>query len=250
MCDGCVGREEFEELRGEVEALREEDRELRDELAKKDDRIDEVEEENEELQERVEEAEAEAEKARTVAREIAASVAEIETETTADGGEEQGPQSASSPLDFFLNCQQFHVNQSLSKNRARAVEIVRRREEFGRKDSSSEAWYISRENVETALTAILGERPHRETQRRVWKFIGDMGGPDAEETTLQGNSTPWEGTLGKKKNKEVYKVGPEAHERFSESRYVGMNLLADGKPGTARDALHGGVTPVVTGVRS
>lgn len=220
-----VPRDEFEQLVERVDELEEE----------KDERI-------EELEQRVEEAEAEAEKARTVAKEIAASVNALQEETETDGGEQQGPDSANSPMDFFLNCQQFHVNQALNENRARAVEAVRRRDEFARKGNDGN-WYYTRESLKDALTASLGTRPHRETVRRVWSYIGEMGGRDVEVTKLYGTASPYEDG-----GPEAYKIDPETAERFSESRYVGMNLLADGKPGKAKDVLSGGVTPVVTGV--
>lgn len=206
-----------------------------------------VEEETEQLRERVEEAEAEAERARTVSKEIAASVNVLQEETEPDAGEQRGPDSASSPMDFFLNCQQFHVNQALNENRARAVQIIRRREEFGRQDNTGN-WFLTRDQVETGLTAILGERPHRQTIQRVWKYIGEMGGSDVEEKLLMGTASPWDRTPGEEDGRTAYKIEPETDERFEEARYVGLNLLADGKPGTARDVLSGGVTPVVTGV--
>ncbi|MFC4989385.1 hypothetical protein [Saliphagus infecundisoli] len=100
-----------------------------------------------------------------------------------------GPGEASSPMDFFLNCQQYHVNQSLSANRARAVEIVRRRAEFAKRRNGDGRLFFDSEALKEALLAIMGEQPHRETQQRVWRYIREMGGPDITEKQPMADPT-------------------------------------------------------------
>lgn len=298
-CDGCVSREEFQEVVGELqkvqetvvdqadqmEELREENAELRqnvdenegelaevkdelqeeredkqqikaekrvleqrvdllkEDLEHSDQRIDELEEEVADLEERVEEAEEGSQKAEETAeqsvatsREIAAKVNAIEDDPTAESGD--GPPESSSPMDFFLNCQQALVNQSVSENRARAVQLVRRRDEFGQRDNKGR-WYFDRDAVREGLTAIMGTKPYRETVRRVWRYMDEMSGRDVRQKTVK--------PARRAKKREVLVVMEEADERFNEARYVGMNLLRGGSPQAGRQVLQGGVTPVVTG---
>lgn len=235
-------REAREALQNELTECRAEIKRNKKLLEKVDtERIEELEETQDEHSERIEEAEETAEQSVSSSREIAASVNAMKNESESDEPE-QAAGKATSPMDFFINCQQYHVNQTLSNNRARAVEIVRRRDEFSREGSYRGSRIFEKDDVKEALTAIQGKRPHRETVRRVWDYISDMGGKDVYEATVQV------GTTRSGSRKEVIRVSPDADERFNEGRYVGMNLLSHTNgPDAARSVLSGGVTPVVTG---
>ena len=206
------------------------------------------------LEERVKALEADAEKAESTRKHLTKSVSELServeasgTDATTDAGDQQdgtagtdetatqaGPTPASSSLDFFLNNDQYYVNQAVSSNRARAVETVRRWQEFATVGRSDNIWF-RREDVKEALTAIMGKKPHRQTIARVYEKIDEMGGQDVRETSFGA----WKANGGEK----ALKATPETMDRFEEGRYVGMGLLSgNGSTGSTPDAL----TTVVT----
>lgn len=222
------------QLSKRVENLEEDNRE-------KGDRINELEEQVAEL----EDAKEAAEDAVATSKEIASAVNALQEDDVGEGDDRGGdrgdhPAEASSPMDFFVNCQQFHVDRKLSANRARAVQIVRRYDEFAQKGRGTGAVIFEKSDVVQALHVIMGKRPHRETANRVWEYIDGMGKQDIEQTTVQ---------IGREDSKkEVLKITPDTLERFDEGRYVGMNLLEGINAGEAQNvARGGGVTPVVTG---
>ncbi|WMT10351.1 hypothetical protein NP511_22565 (plasmid) [Natrinema thermotolerans] len=221
------------QLKKRVENLEEDNRE-------KGDRINELEEQVADL----EDAKEAAEDAVATSKEIASAVNALQEDDVGGGGDRDGgrgdqPAEASSPMDFFVNCQQFHVDRKLSANRARAVQIVRRHEEFAQKGRATGARIFEKSDVAQALHVIMGKSPHRETVNRVWEYIDGMGKQDIEQKDIQ---------VGKEDSKkEALKITSDTLERFDEGRYVGMNLLEGINAGEAQNvARGGGVTPVVT----
>ncbi|WP_224829155.1 hypothetical protein [Saliphagus infecundisoli] len=224
--------------------------ELTDDMEEVTDDVEAVTDEVDDLEERVDDVEETADQSVATSKEIAATVngalEERDTDTDETEGDSKstdtaGPGEASSPMDFFLNCQQYHVNQSLSANRARAVEIVRRRAEFAKRRNGDGRLFFDSAALKEALLAIMGEQPHRETRQRVWRYIREMGGPDITEKQSMVDPT------NQQSKKVVLEIDDDADDRFDEGRYVGLNLLADMN---SRDVAQGGVTPVVTGVNA
>lgn len=117
---------------------------LAERVERQEDRIDALETTVEEQRDRIEDLEDWTDRTDETIRTLVADLNAIpidpddadQSDPPDRGTESSGPDPASSPLDFFLNCQQFHVDRYLSANRARAVEIVRRHEEFGRRKRS------------------------------------------------------------------------------------------------------------------
>lgn len=149
-----------------------------------------------------------------------------------------GVEPSSSPLDFYANCRQHRVKKHLvdkgtpRKNRFRALLVMKRWEEFAtkRKDGSGVFW--TRDNVQEALTAILGERPHAQTLKRVWGEMQALGSDDVEVKRRK--------IAAKQDAKEIIAMGMETAESLFDSRYHHLELLdSDGQ-------VTGGVTPVVT----
>ncbi|WP_114578398.1 hypothetical protein [Saliphagus sp. LR7] len=225
--------------------------ELTDDMEEVSNDVEEVSDDVDDLEERVDDVEETADQSVATSKEIAATVngaiEESNTESDETEGDsdsestDTGPGEASSPMDFFLNCQQYHVNQSLSANRARAVKIVRRRAEFAKRRNGDGRLFFDAEAMKEALLAIMGEQPHRETQQRVWRYVREMGGPDITE--IQSMVDP----SNQQSKKVVLEIDDDADDRFDEGRYIGLNLLADMN---SRDVAQGGVTPVVTGVNA
>lgn len=198
-----------------------------------EERIDElegVEQRVDELERGVEEATENAKKARSSTKEMAAMVAKGDTDDDTEGetAQQDGPQPATSLLDLYANVEQPRVEEKVSANKARAVEIARRNDEFGQVGRSNGRVLIRREDVREALKVIMNTGTvHRQTANRVYDYINDLGRSDVFEGKIQGDDS---------------RVGlvlePHVAERFREGRYVGMDLLAES---------NGGVTPVVTG---
>jgi len=149
-----------------------------------------------------------------------------------------GVEPSSSPLDFLANCRQHRVKTHLvdqgtpRKNRFRALLVMKRWEEFAtkRKDGSGIFW--TRDNVQEALTAILGERPHAQTLKRVWGEMQALGSDDVEVKRRK--------IAAKQDAKEIVAMDMETADGLLEARYHHLELLdSDGQ-------VTGGVTPVVT----
>lgn len=149
-----------------------------------------------------------------------------------------GVEPSSSPLDFLANCRQHRVKKHLvdqgtpRKNRFRALLVMKRWDEFAtvRKDGSGIFW--TRDNAQEALTAILGERPHAQTLKRVWGEMQALGSSDVDVTERSVSA--------KQDAKEIVAMDMETAEGLLEARYHHLELLdADGQ-------VTGGVTPVVT----
>ena len=229
-------QEQIDDLARNVEDLQETVEGLRETVEKKNQAIRAQAETITTLEEQVDELETNAEKARHTRKELLKSVRELADDSTDEPttNEQSGPAAASSSLDFFLNNDQYYVNQSVSENRARAVETVRRHAEFATTGRGGNTWF-RREDVREALTAIMGKSPHRQTIARVYEKIDDLGGTDVRESSFGS----WKANGGEK----ALRIDPETIERFEEGRYVGMGLLAGtGSTGSAPDAL----TTVVT----
>ncbi len=93
--------------------------------------------------------------------------------------------------------------------------------------------FFTKADVETALTAELGKEPHRQTVKRVWEKLIEIGGNDLVEKTRQ---------VGRDQAKtELLVMDIETAEGLVEQRYVGLDLLENGD----RKATTDGVTPVV-----
>lgn len=221
--------------------------------------IDALEERVEELEDETEQAEdvrtdlaaalnsavEDAEEAREIARSASATANQVRSEVEDDEDGQSADHNlpgdvkpSSSPLDFFANCSTFgvkrrFVEQQNKTNTYRAVEVAQKWEEYANRRTDGTGIFWTRENVESALIEVQGQKPHRETIRRVWKELKSLGGSDVTEKTRQVGRT--------QEPTEIIAMSMETAEGLTENRYVGLDLLdADG--GTA-----GGVTPVVTG---
>lgn len=93
--------------------------------------------------------------------------------------------------------------------------------------------FFTKDDLTTALTAELGKKPHRQTVKRVWTKLQELGGADVRVKTRQ---------VGRTQSKiEILAMEKETAEGLLEKRYLELDLL-DGDA-----AATGGVTPVVTG---
>jgi len=151
-----------------------------------------------------------------------------------------GVEPSTSPLDFFANSRaeklrEMWVRHGNKTNTYRAVMVAKRWPEFGRRTTAKggqEVVSFDRDDLREALTAFMGERPHRQTVTRVWRRLrDDLGGDDVEE----GERNDASGAT------TVLRMDLDTAEGLLESRYIGMDLLEGEKATT------GGVTPVVTG---
>lgn len=195
-------------------------------------------------EQRVDDVEEQEEKTRDIARSAVAKAEQVDADPDQQEDAEDlpaGVEPSTSPLDFFANCRQqkikeMFVEDSNRSNTFRAVAIAKRWREFAHERSDGSGIFWTREDVETALTAQMGETPHRMTVKRVWETLRDeLGGDDVLEKSRRISS--------KQEPKDILGMDVEAAEKLNESRYIGMDLL-DGSEGKART---GGVTPVVTG---
>ncbi|WP_245180777.1 hypothetical protein [Haloarcula amylovorans] len=150
----------------------------------------------------------------------------------------EGIEPSSSPLDFFANCRQakvktMFVERSNRQNTYRAISVAKRWPEFATERTDGSGVFFTKDDVETALTAELGKEPHRQTVKRVWEKLIEIGGDDLVAKTRQ---------VGRDQTKtELLAIDTEAAEGLVEQRYVGLDLLENGD----RKATTGGVTPVV-----
>jgi polyhydroxyalkanoate synthesis regulator phasin len=142
-----------------------------------------------------------------------------------------------SPLDFFANCRQskirkVFVEDSNKKNTYRTIRVAQLWDEFAHEAYGSDDIEWTRDDIEQALTAHLGEKPHRMTVSRVWDTLDELGSSTVREIAPQHSS----------REMKVLRMDREAAEKLQERRYVGLDLLS----GTDGTAATGGVTPVVT----
>ncbi len=150
----------------------------------------------------------------------------------------EGIEPSSSPLDFFANCRQakvktMFVERSNRQNTYRAISVAKRWPEFATERTDGSGVFFTKDDVETALTAELGKEPHRQTVKRVWEKLQELGGDDLIEKTRQ---------VGRKQTQtELLAMDSDTAEGLVEQRYVGLDLLEN----SDRKATTGGVTPVV-----
>jgi hypothetical protein len=125
------------------------------------------------------------------------------------------------------------VERSNRQNTYRAISIAKRWPEFATKRTDGSGVFMTKADMTTALTAELGKEPHRQTVKRVWEKLIEIGGDDIVEKTRQ---------VGRDQTKtEILAMDIETAEGLLEQRYVGLDLLED----SDRKATTGGVTPVV-----
>jgi len=149
-----------------------------------------------------------------------------------------GIEPSSSPLGFFANCRQskvktMFVERSNRQNTYRAISIVKRWPEFATKRTDGSGVFMTKADLQTAITAKLGKEPHRQTIKRVWEKLVEIGGDDIVEKTRQ---------VGRDQTKtELLAMDMETAEGLLEKRYIGLDLLEN----SDHKATTGGVTPVV-----
>lgn len=192
------------------------------------------------LQDRVEALEASSEKTRDIARTAIAKTEQLAAEQEDDETLPEGVEPSTSPLDFFANCRESKLRETFveDSNRAntfRAIAVAKRWPEFAQKRTDGEAVFFTRELLDTALTAHLGEKPHRQTVSRVWDSLADLGGGDLVEKRHCVSAT--------QEPTELLVMDTETAEGLLDGRYLGLDLLET----TGTNARTGGVTPVVTG---
>ena len=195
------------------------------------DEIDDVDAEAEEAKEIAKTASANAEQA----KEIAETGGTVFDREDAEGLPE-GVEASSSTLDFLANCRQHRVKKHLvdngtpRKNRFRALLVMKRWDEFATKRKNGSGIFWTRNDVKTALTAILGEEPHAQTLKRVWKEMVAIGSSDVDVTERRISA--------KQDAKKIIAMDIETAEGLLEARYHHLELIdADGNVT--------GVTPVV-----
>ena len=124
------------------------------------------------------------------------------------------------------------VERSNRQNTYRAVKIAKRRPEFGTERTDGSGVFFTKDDLTTALTAELGKAPHRQTVKRVWQTVQELGGADVRLKTRQ---------VGRRQEAmEHLTMSMATAEALLEKRYLGLDLL-DGDAATT-----GGVAPVVT----
>jgi len=233
--------------RRDKERLQEHVDELRQEQQRADRNRKEIASQLNEINESIAEADKAVGKAKEIAKnananaEQAKSIAETgETAFDQEDAEELpgGVAPSSSPLDFLANCRQLRVKKHLvdqgtpRKNRFRALLVMKRWEEFATKRTDGSGIFWTRDNVQDALTAILGERPHAQTLKRVWGEMKALGSSDIDVTDRKVSA--------KQNAKEIIAMDMETADGLHETRYHHLELLdTDGQ-------VTGGVTPVVT----
>ncbi|WP_336339479.1 hypothetical protein [Haloarcula brevis] len=192
-------------------------------------------------EQRLDEVEDQQEATHDVAKSAIAKAQQLE----ADPGQQEdaeglpdGIEPSSSPLDFFANCRQskvktMFVERSNRQNTYRAITIAKRWPEFATKRTDGSGVFMTKADLETALTAELGKEPHRQTIKRVWEKLVEIGGDDIVEKTRQ---------VGREQTQtEILAMDMGTAEGLLEKRYVGLDLLES----SDHKAATGGVTPVV-----
>ena len=188
---------------------------------------------------RLDDLEDDHEKTRDIAKTAVATAEQANADQQADA--ERLPERvtpSSSPLDFFANCRErsvkeLFVEESNRQNTYRAITVAKRWPEFGTERVDGSEVFFTRDDVSTALTAELGKEPHRQTVRRVWSKLQELGGTDVRVKTRQVSQ--------RQDRREILVMDWETAEGLLDKRYLGLDLL-DGESGKS-----GGVTPVVTG---
>ena len=192
-------------------------------------------------EQRLDEVEAQQEATHDVAKSAIAKAQQLEADPDHQEDAEglpDGIEPSSSPLDFFANCRQskvktMFVERSNRQNTYRAISIAKRWPEFATKRTDGSGVFTTKADLQTALTAELGKEPHRQTIKRVWETLVEIGGDDIVEKTRQ---------VGRDQTKtDLLAIDMETAESLLEKRYVGLDLLKSGD----HKATTGGVTPVV-----
>ena len=125
------------------------------------------------------------------------------------------------------------VERTNRQNTYRAISIAKRWPEFATKRTDGSGVFMTKADLQTALTAELGKEPHRQTIKRVWETLVEIGGDDIVEKTRQ---------VGRDQTKtELLAMDMATAESLLEKRYVGLDLLEH----SDHKATTGGVTPVV-----
>ncbi|MUV49771.1 hypothetical protein [Haloarcula sp. CBA1122] len=190
---------------------------------------------------RLDDLEAQQETTRDVAKSAIAKAQQLEADTDQQEDAEQLPEGiepSSSPLDFFANCRQskvktVFVERSNRQNTYRAISIAKRWPEFATTRTDGSGVFMTKADLQTALTAELGKEPHRQTIKRVWETLVDIGGDDIVEKTRQ---------VGRAQTQtEILAMDMATAEGLLEKRYIGLDLLEN----SDHKAATGGVTPVV-----
>ncbi|WP_058992429.1 hypothetical protein [Haloarcula sp. CBA1127] len=192
-------------------------------------------------EQRLEDLEAQQEATHDVAKSAIAKAQQLDAETDHQEDAEQlpdGTEPSSSPLDFFANCRQskvktMFVERANRQNTYRAISVAKRWPEFATKRTDGSGVFMTKADVQTALTAELGKEPHRQTIKRVWEKLVEIGGDDIVEKTRQ---------VGREQTKtELLAMDMDTAEGLLEKRYIGLDLLES----SDHKATTGGVTPVV-----
>lgn len=187
-----------------------------------------------------------AEKGKEIARCASGKVATLEKEME-DGSDEPeggtttgGAEPSSSPLDFLANCRDTRVKELLvekhnNKRKYRAIQVAKRWEEFAKVRDGRRGKVVIwlREDVEDALTAVMGEKPHPQIVTRVWDTLQAIGGEDLVEARRKISN--------KQEAHQILRMNLPDAKSLCENRYHQYDLLEDELRGHA-----GGVTPVVT----
>jgi len=190
---------------------------------------------------RLDDLETQQEATHDVAKSAIAKAQQLEADADHQEDAEQLPEGiepSSSPLDFFANCRQskvktMFVERSNRQNTYRAISIAKRWPEFATKRTDGSGVFMTKNDIETALTAELGKEPHRQTIKRVWEKLIEIGGTDIVEKTRQ---------VGRDQTQtEILAMDMATADGLLEKRYVGLDLLEN----SDHKATMGGVTPVV-----
>ena len=183
----------------------------------------------------LDELEAAHDKTREIARTAVATAEQADADQEADSLPE-GVEPSSSPLDFFANCREqtvkeVFVEQSNRQNTYRAIKVAKRWPEFATERVDGSEFFLTKDDVTTALTAELGKEPHRQTVSRVWAKLQELGGDDLRVKSRQ---------VGRRQEaREILVLSKETAEGLLDKRYLGLDLLE------GVTAITGGVTPVV-----
>ena len=190
---------------------------------------------------RLDDVETQQETTHDIAKSAIAKAQRLEADTDQQEDAEQLPEGiepSSSPLDFFANCRQskvktMFVERSNRQNTYRAIAVAKRWPEFATKRTDGSGVFMTKADLQTALTAELGKEPHRQTIKRVWETLVELGGDDVVEKTRQ---------VGRDQTKtEILAMDTDTAEGLLEKRYIGLDLLEN----SDHKAATGGVTPVV-----
>ena len=190
---------------------------------------------------RLDDLETQQEATHDVAKSAIAKAQQLEADSDHQEDAEQLPEGiepSSSPLDFFANCRQskvktMFVERSNRQNTYRAISIAKRWPEFATTRTDGSGVFMTKSDIETALTAELGKEPHRQTIKRVWETLVDIGGDDVVEKTRQ---------VGRDQTQtDILAMDMKTAEGLLEKRYIGLDLLEN----SDHKAATGGVTPVV-----